>query len=448
MRFPLYVFQKVRERVGPKRALSIRVSGSERVPGGFTTQDIIVFLEQAQAYIDFAEVSTEDFRYTFGGTYMTPGQNVPFAEEIKKSGRIDIPIFTIGSVNRPEQAEEIIASGKADGVSMSRALIADPYLPKKAALGRADEIRPCLRCSTCTGSDNLNRHFVCSVNPLLSRESRLGFGDDIGRAKHPKRVLVIGGGPAGITAAVTAAQRGHDVRLVEKTDSVGGWLRFTDTDSLKHDVRRYKEYLTRRLERSGVHVTLGAEASDAFTAGFAPTHIIAATGSRPLVPDFIPGYERAVHATEAYFNPGGIRGERVAIIGGGLIGVETGLHLRNLGKSVTVLEMRDDFATDAMPAYKWGLALKIEELDLRVIVSARVTEIGATGVRYEKNGDEALLEADTILYAVGMKSDDGPYFDLQGKAPFVTLIGDAKRVGKLDGAVHGGFFAAMDIGDI
>jgi 2,4-dienoyl-CoA reductase-like NADH-dependent reductase (Old Yellow Enzyme family)/thioredoxin reductase len=445
MKFPLRVLQKVRERVGAKQALTMRLSGSERRPDGFTTKDITSFLERAQEYIDLVEISSEDLTWFFATTYMPHGQNAPLAEEIKKSGRVSIPIYTVGSIVRPEQAEEIIAAGGADGVSMSRALIADPYWPKKAAAGRTDEITPCLRCLNCTDSDNFNRHFVCSVNPLLGREARLGFGDTLTKARGRARVLVVGGGPAGMTAAITAARRGHEVTLAERSGALGGWLKFTDADSLKHDLRRYKDFLVRSVMESGIKVLLNTAPDSEYADRNSYDHIIVATGSTPAVPTFIKGYEKAAHATAAYFSPEWIKDGAVAIIGGGLVGVETALHLANTGRRVTVLEAQSEIAADAKGCYKIGLMRKVFESGIEVITGAGVKEILDGGVIYEKDGAEETARAETVLYAVGMRSADAPYFDLCTRAPFVALAGDAKAVGKVDGAVHSGFFAAMDI---
>ena len=444
MRFPLYVLKKVRERVGPDKPLTIRLSGSERHEDGFTTEDIIGFLEEAQKYVDMAEISTEDFRFIFASTYMMHGQNVEFAEKIKKSERINIPIYTIGSIMSPDQAEEIIASGAADGVSMSRALIADPFLPKKVLLGHVDEITPCLRCLNCTSSDNATRHFICSVNPLIAREARLGFGDSIEPAKVRKKVLVVGGGPAGMQAAITACQRGHEVTLIERDGALGGMLRFTETDDIKHDLRRFTEFLIRMVSSSGAKILLNTQVRDELVQKLSPDHIIVATGSEPIIPE-IKGIDNAHHATDVYFNPDVQIGERVVMIGGGLVGIETGLHLTSLGKHVTVLEVLDSYANDAVAITLRGLQTAIEESGIEIITGAQVTEITESGVIYEKDGGTITVPADTVFYAVGMRAHERPYFYLYDKAPFVTQIGDAKSVGKVDGAIHSAFFAAMAI---
>jgi len=448
MRFPLMVLERVRERVGKEPPLLIRISGSERREGGFNPDDMACFLEKAQEYVDMAEVSSEDTLYMFATTYMPYGQNTDLAEAIKKSGRVRIPVYTIGSVMFPQLAEEIVGAGRADGVSMSRALIADPYLPEKAANARADEVRPCLRCLNCTDSDNMNRHFVCSVNPLIGREARLGFADTTSRAPHRKKVLIAGGGPAGMQAAITASQRGHEVLLCEKNEALGGILRFADNDSLKNDLRRFKDYLVRSVEQSDADVLLRTEISDDLIGSFKPDHIIVATGSTPIIPASVKGVENARHVTEAYYNPGCVKGDGVVIIGGGLAGVETALHLSNIGKKVTILEMQDGVAKDAKGVYRIGLLRMIAQYGLNIVTDALCKEVNEGGVLYEKDGKEFFQPGDTILFAAGMKSNDAPYFAHYAKAPSAAQVGDCKKTGKVDGAIHSGYFAALHIGMI
>jgi 2,4-dienoyl-CoA reductase-like NADH-dependent reductase (Old Yellow Enzyme family)/thioredoxin reductase len=445
MRFPLEVFRKVRERVGPNQAMSARISGSERREGGFTPEDMAVFLSKAQDCIDFAEISSEGWAYTFGPTFMPHGQNAELSERIKKTGLVGIPLYAIGSISSPDFAETLLESGRADGVSMSRALIADPYLPKKAADSREEDIVPCLRCLNCTDGDNTKRHFVCSVNPKLAREARLGFGDRTPLAARKKKVLVIGGGPAGMEAAVTASERGHETMLVEKSGELGGLLKFTERDTVKKDLKKFKDYLIGKIHRSNVKVTLNSEATDELIASFAPDNIIVATGSVPILPRAVSGIENARHASDIYFDPDFEVGDGVVVIGGGLIGVEAGLHLTNLEKKVTILEAAADVALGAMGVYRMSLLAETASRGILTVTGANVREVSADGVVYEKDGLKLNVPADTVLYAVGMRSRQDEYFALCGKAPHVALIGDAKKVGKVDGAVHSGYFAAMDI---
>ncbi len=447
-RFPMMILKAVRDRVGPKQLICIRISGSERNPNGFTIEDTTQFLEKAQEYVDLVEVSTEDFTYCMTGTYRPLGVNTEFSEYIKKSGRVHIPVYSIGAILYPEQAEEIIASGKADGVSMSRALIADPYLPEKALAGKADEITPCVRCLNCTDSDNAERHFKCSVNPLIGREHRLGFGENLGRAKTKRKILIVGGGPGGMEAAIVAAQRGHDVTLAEKTGELGGLLKFTDHDNLKHDLHRYKDFLVSRVKALNIKILLNTEVTPEFAADFKADDIIVATGSSPVVPTYLKGVEKAKHATAIYFEPESVKGDNIVIIGGGLIGVEAGLHLRSLGKNVTVLELLDAVARDARGVYAMGLFAVMKEMGLKTITGAKCQEVTDDAVIYEKDGKQERIEADSVFYAVGMKSEDELYFDLCSVDARLAIVGDAKKVGKITGAVHDGFFAALDAGKL
>jgi len=445
MRFPLYVLKTIRERVGPQKPLLLRLSGTERIEGGYTLEDMTAYLSKAQEYIDMAEITTDGTAWVTSPTYMPHGLNVDLAESMKKSGRIDIPIYTIGAILDPELAENIIASGSADGVSMSRALIADPFFPKKALTGREDDITPCLRCINCSVSDNRDRHFICSVNPLIAREARLGFGDNMEPAKVKKTVMIIGGGPSGMQAAITASERGHDVTLVERSDDLGGTLRFTAVDSLKLDLRRYTEYIVRKTKRSGAKIMLNTEVTDSLIESINPDKIIVATGGEPITPE-IKGIENARHVSDIYFDPGIKLGDRIVIIGGGLVGVEAAMHLNNLGKNVVVLERYDDIIRDSGGLYRIGLTeILFEKKGIEIITSALVTEITTSGVNYELDGNSVTASADTILYAIGMRPNDKAYFDLLDKAPFVTLIGDAKKNGKVHDAVHTGYYAALDL---
>ncbi|MDR0818346.1 MAG: FAD-dependent oxidoreductase [Oscillospiraceae bacterium] len=432
MRFPLEVFRRIRERVGSKPPLMARISGEEGAPGGFTIEDTLEFVTRLQEYVDLIEVSTDDFSGIFATPYSPLGQNAHLAEFIKKSGKVKIPVYTIGSILSAEQSEKILTDGKADGVSMSRALIADPYLPKKAREGV--ENRPCLRCLNCTDSDNRNKHFICSVNPLIGREERLGFGAG---GESPltkggnKRVLIIGGGPAGIQAATTAANLGHTVRLYDKNPELGGWLRFADIEGThKNEIKLFKVWLINQLKQSGAEVHLSAEVTQKIIDEFAPDNIIAATGSSPVVPN-IKGIENAHHATAAYFEPEKIKGEKIAIIGGGLIGTEIAIYLQNLGKRVTIFEIADQICSDAGDMLRLGILKSVFESGVEVKTGVNLTEI-----------PEGF---DTALYATGMTPNDALYFELANSAPQVALIGDAKKPGKVDGAIHSGYFAATDV---
>ena len=445
MRFPLMTLKRIRDRVGPNKVVMIRLSGADRDEGGMTVEEVTEFLSRAQEYVDLAEISSEGITWFFGTTFRPWALNADLSEAIKRSGKVHIPVFSIGSILSPEVAEDLIASGKCDGVSLSRALIADTCLPEKAMSGKDEDIRPCLRCLNCTDGDNLRRHFSCTVNPLTGHEHRLGFEDEeLEPAKHLKKVLVVGGGPAGLSAAVTASKRGHTVILCEKDSELGGTIRFADTDSLKIDLKRYKAYLLRQAAKAKIDIRLNTPVTEELVREMQPDHIIVAAGATPTQPK-IPGIENARHALSAYQEPESI-GQKVVIIGGGLVGVECGMHLRSTGHDVTVLEALPEVARDAGPVYKIGMLWRLEQLGVKLVTDARVSGISEDSVTYEKDGAAQTLKADTVLYAVGMKPNTQTYLDLADKAPHVDFIGDCKTPGKLLGAIHGGYFAALDVG--
>lgn len=452
MRFPLMCLERVRQRVGDRILVTMRMSGSEREEGGFTPEDITEFIARSQEYIDLVEITTENFSYSMTSTYYPWQLNVEFADKIKNSGRIHIPVFVIGAIMSPEMAEDIIASGKADGVFLSRALIADPCMPNKAKAGRTDEIVPCLRCLRCTDQDNAVRFFTCSVNPTTAHETRLGFMEDILQvpAANRRKVLIAGGGPAGCTAALTAAARGHEVILCESGSELGGMIRYAVSDPLKPDLQRYWEYLVNRVrkeaEKGTIDLRMNTEVTPELADDLQPDHILVATGSEAVPPAFIPGWERACHVLDAYFHPETIKGDEIAVIGGGLGGVEAALYLCDLGKKVTVLEKA---ACLAGVGYCYGRGVRdtVAKYGLPLIDGATVREITPNAVRYtDKNGQDHLLKADSVFYAVGMKSRKNLYYRLWDKAPFVEQIGDCRRPARIGEAVGDGYFAALDIG--
>jgi pyruvate/2-oxoglutarate dehydrogenase complex dihydrolipoamide dehydrogenase (E3) component len=215
---------------------------------------------------------------------------------------------------------------------------------------------------------------------------------------------------------------------------------------LKRDLKDYKDFLVRRMKDLNVDVRLNTEFDDQLMDRIRPDTVLIATGSEPVTPAFLKGWENARHASDVYFRPELTQGDRYVIIGGGLIGCEIGLHLANQGKKATVLELLDDYAMDANGQHKRAIQMMIESLGVDVVTKARCTEIAGHSVQYEKDGEIRVAEGDVILYALGMKPKDELYFSLYDKAENVVAIGDCKKVGKVTGAVHSAFFAAMDIG--
>ncbi len=443
-RFPLMVIDRVRETVGPGFPLEVRVSAEEYLEDGYPFSELIDFCRMLESRVDLIQVSTGSHKGSFDKThpsmFMERGVNVHYAEEVKK--HVAAPVATIGALNEPAMMEEIIASGRADVVEMARALLADPYLPRKALTGRDDEIVRCCRCFTCMAERMTTGLRICAVNPVIGSEYELSFAPP---PATPKTVLVAGGGPGGMQAALTAAQRGHRVILCEKSGELGGALKAERGIPFKSDLYRFVTVKARQLELAGVEVRLNTEVTPALAASIAPDVLIVAVGAEPVMPP-IPGIDAGyvLPAAAAASSIDKI-GKKVVILGGGLVGCETAVHLAREGREVTVIEMREDVCPDANARHR---PLLIAELNKSV-----KCRTGLKGVRVEKDGlvcrdtegNELFFKANTIIVAAGQRPLREVADSLRDCAPEVMKVGDCVKAGQVTQAVFRGHFAALDI---
>jgi NADPH-dependent 2,4-dienoyl-CoA reductase/sulfur reductase-like enzyme len=289
-----------------------------------------------------------------------------------------------------------------------------------------------------------NPYLGCDVNPRSGREHRLG---EVTPAKHPRKVIVVGGGPAGMQAAITAAERGHDVKLYEKTGRLGGILKIADNDPVKLLVKRYKDYLVRQVARAGIEVQLNTEATPDMIEAEGPDVIIVAAGSQPVIPE-IPGVNlNNVYTAISVHQPGIHLGNRVAVIGGNLAGCETALFIYELGiKDIIIIEMTDVLHADANFAVGPSLEENLAKRGIRSITGARCTGIMENGVQILlKGGMVEVIPADTVVLAVGMKSNTEVFQAMYDCAPEVIPVGDCIRPGTIRQASTTGYFAARDI---
>lgn len=445
-RFPLLVIEKVRAAVGKRVPIEYRL-GAELIDGGLTIEEVVQFCKMIEDKVDLIHVSAgldtdPNFAVKTHPTMFLPHMaNVHFAAEVKQH-ITKCPIVTVGSITSPAEAEEILESGKADAVAMVRSLIADPYLPQKAREGRDEDIRPCLRCLDCLTGMQTKTVFNCAVNPRTGHEFRLDATEKA--ATEKKTVLIAGGGPGGMQAAITAAQRGHRVILAEQSDSLGGLLKFTDYDTLKSDLKRLKDFLIRQVEKSGVEVRLNTAVTPELVAELKPDALLLALGSTPVVFP-LPGIEAAQHATTAYTNLDAL-GQTVAVMGGGLVGCETALFLAETGRDVTIIEMQSEVAPDANWMHRVGMLQRFADTpNLHVRTGLKCTAVTPEGVEtQDKDGSTVLIPADSTIYAFGQKSVSPA--ELMGlDVPVIRVIGDCHKVGKTNGAIFDGYFAARDL---
>jgi 2,4-dienoyl-CoA reductase-like NADH-dependent reductase (Old Yellow Enzyme family)/NADPH-dependent 2,4-dienoyl-CoA reductase/sulfur reductase-like enzyme len=451
-RFPIMVCKKIKEVCGDDFLIEYRMSGSERIEGGMTLEDGIEFAKIIQDHVDLIHVTSGIYTdhvntKAFSSMFDKHGCNLDLAEAIKKN--VHVPVVAVGGFNAPEQIEEAIASGKCDFVALGRQQFADPEFVNKTLTGREDEIAPCLRCSCFNplASDPEKRPIPelwhCAVNPWASRELRWRNAPT---PKGERNVLVIGGGVSGMYAALTAAERGHRVTLVEKEDKLGGLLWFTEVDTHKESLLRYRDSLIARCRHNGVDIRLNTEATKELLEEMKPDAVICAVGSHPFVPP-IKGIEQAHHTLYAYTHKDEVAGKKVIIIGGGAIGCESGFFFADeWGADVEILEARDEMCKDSNDSQRRALLPRMEKAGMVSRCSVSVTEVKGNGVAYtDADGNEQFSEADLVLYACGNRSDSDAVEALRGIVPWFVVTGDAKQARMVKQATYEGFCAAMDI---
>ena len=449
-KFPLMVIDRIRKRCGEFFLIEYRMSGSEEIEGGLSAEEGIEFAKLLDGKVDLIHVSAgldiedEQAVHTHPTMFLPHGVNVHYAAEMKKAG-IKTPLVTLGGINTPELAEQILEDGSADVIAMARASIADPYFPEKARHGCSADIIPCLRCLDCLTGLHAGNQLTCAVNPRTGQEDR--FDRMSAPAKSRRNILVVGGGPGGLQAAATAAERGHQVTLAEKNGFLGGLLKFTDYDDLKIDLMRLKNYLIHQVEKNQVKVLLNTEVTPAFIQEGGYDAVILAVGSTPARPP-IPGLADPTveHATTVYTKLETL-GKRVAVLGGGLVGCETGLYLAENGHEVTIIEMQPEIAPEANWMHREGMMQSFAKAPITCRTSLRVSRLEPKKGVYalNENGSEEFIPADDIVFAMGMRPNVNTVNELKDVIPDTICIGDCVRPRKARHAMEEAIWAVTNL---
>jgi len=451
-RFPLAILKAVREAIGDDMLIELRISGDEHIEGGITIEDVCAFAKMAEEYVDIIHLSAGCYyttnQYTFPGIFVPGGPegcNLSLAREVKK--HVSIPVATVGGYGAdPEELDRIIRDGEADIIYMARQILADPQTPNKWYRGADSEVTKCVRCMNCLGNFD-HGEFGCDVNPTVGHEMM-----DVVQRQQPREsrsVVVVGGGPAGMKAALTAWERGHSVTLIEKKDRLGGTLNFLEHDCHKYQLMSFKNHLIKCVEDSSINLMLNTEATPELIGKLKPYALIAAVGSTVNVPKAIPGLleNGAMSCKDIAEDPDKV-GKNIVIIGGGLTGVETGLSYAEEGRKVTIVEMMSTIAAGANHITRPAIMETFERLSDRIsyMTDTKVLEITKNGVKVKKGEEEILLEADTVIYSVGLTPNIKVLEELEKcDVSFFRAIGDCEGIAAMRKAIWSGYHAAMDV---
>lgn len=439
--FPLEAVRAIKSRAGKDFPVIYRYGLVHHIEGG---RELPESLEMARRFeaagVDALEADAgcyETWYWPHPPATQPRGCMADMAEAVRKV--VNIPVIAVGKLGYPGLAESVLQDGKADFVCLGRALLADPEWPAKVKAGRRDEIRPCIGDHTgCLGRIFQGKSLSCTVNPAAGNERGLA----VVPAEKPRSVLVIGGGPAGMEAAVTAARRGHHVRLWERRGELGGMLVPASVPEFKRDLRDLIAYLAGELHRRGVEVRLGTDASPAAVEGAGADAVVVATGARPAIPE-LPGREkkRVVTALDLLWKKE-VAGGDVLVIGGGLVGCETALYLAGMGKRVSIVEILDRVCRDENPANRQHLVKLLADAGVRIFENASVSELTDEGGFVSAGGESRMVKADTVVTAVGMSAESALYDSLKDRLPEVYRVGDCVRPRRVMEAIWEGYRTA------
>ena len=472
MRFGLEVAQAVRDEVGADFALIIRMNGNDFMPGGNDKKDLIAYarkLSQGPADALCINVGWHEARVPQIVAQVPRGAFGYLARDIRQA--VSVPVIASHRINDPDTAREMIQEGFCDMVAMGRSLIADPDLPLKANTGREKQIVHCIACAQgCFDNLFALKHVECLCNPLAGHE----YQGAAPKTADPKKVLVVGGGAAGMTAALTAKRRGHDVVLYEAGGRLGGQLHLAAAPPGREEFAQLAVDLENQLSAENIPVVLNTAVDPGVLEAVKPDAVILATGALPLEPP-IPGADKAhVKGSWEVLAGKATTGKKVAIVGGGAVGVETALFLAEKGtlpadtlkfllvnraepfeslyemattgsKEVSLIEMTDKIGKDIGKSTKWGMMQDMGRFGVQSITAGKVVRITDYGLDIEQGEDIVEMTADTVVIAAGSASNNPLENVVKEMGIPFEVIGDAGKIGMAFDAVHTGYKAGLAV---
>ena len=440
MRFTLECIQAIQQNVPKGFPILVKFTPDQRVKGFRTLDEGIEMAKILEkSGITALHVDTgcyEEWYQAITTIYSKPGHKLDVQQAIKNA--VSIPVLGDGKLYDPELAKKVIADGTLDYLGLAHEMLADPYWPTKMKEGRYEDIRPCIGCNECLLAGFSGKHYYCAVNPTCYAEKDYALPKPDGSKKS---ILVIGGGPGGMSAAITARQRGWDVELWEKSDRLGGTLWAAGGPDFKADIIKSIQYMKTQCEKLGVKVCYNKTATAENVLGGNYDKVILAAGASPAVPP-IPGIEHAQLVSDYLTHKVGV-GKKVVIIGGGLAGTEAACDIAPNAEEVTIVEMLPDILYTAAHCLNNDQQLRnmVRDRGVKVAAGAKVTNITADSVTYEKDGQTVTIPCDTILNAAGFQANNQLEDLLEDNYDNVTVIGDAVGPRKILNAIHEGYHA-------
>jgi len=445
LQFPLEIVEGIRQTVGTDFPIQFRFSGSEYVDGGLDLeQSTEIGRHLVGAGVCSLSVSAgnwQTLQYIMAPMFMPPAYLAGDAERIKKA--VDVPVIAVGRIHSVPVAEKILASGQADMVAVGRGLIADPEWALKAQEGWLEDIRPCISCNACVDFVSRALEAKCTVNASLGREYELR----ISPTTHPRRVLVVGSGPAGLEAARVASLRGHQVVLVEKDARLGGKLHVSAAAPSKKEVNLFTDYLVRQVQKQRVEVLLNCSLDREGVLALVPQLIILATGSTPMIPPIagVKG-EQVVVAEDVLLERVPV-GRRVVIVGGGGTGCEVAEFLAARGHEITILEMVSHIGLNIEAITRRWMYYEFKRAGVRLLTRSRAARIELDCVVYtDEQQREQALPCDSVVIALGYRPSDEMSFCDDDDFPIPAYrVGDCDKAGTILDAVTAGANLAAKI---